>query len=224
MKIVIPDDYQDMVDKLACYSLISSHDVVRYRAPARDLDELVARLQRRRRRRRHPRAGRVLARAARAPAQAQAAGARRPQRQHHRFQGLHGARHSGVDRQEQLAGRAGRARAGADRRVAPQHRARGGADAARRLAVHAVAPPARLDARHFRARRHRLPGRRRRSRPRHEGAGVGPAGLVRAGARRGLRCRGEQGGLVRALRRALPACAAQARHPRHRRPRPSLRA
>ena len=45
MKIVIPDDYQGMVDKLACYSLISSHDVVRYRAPARDLDELVARLR-----------------------------------------------------------------------------------------------------------------------------------------------------------------------------------
>jgi D-3-phosphoglycerate dehydrogenase / 2-oxoglutarate reductase len=45
MKIVIPDDYQDMVDKLACFSLISSHDIVRYRAPARDLDELAARLQ-----------------------------------------------------------------------------------------------------------------------------------------------------------------------------------
>src|SRR6201994_2108427 len=45
MKIVIPDDYQDMAHKLACYSLISAHDVVRYRAPARDLDELVARLR-----------------------------------------------------------------------------------------------------------------------------------------------------------------------------------
>jgi D-3-phosphoglycerate dehydrogenase / 2-oxoglutarate reductase len=45
MKIAIPDDYQDMVHRLACYSLISSHDVVRYRGPARDLDELVARLR-----------------------------------------------------------------------------------------------------------------------------------------------------------------------------------
>jgi D-3-phosphoglycerate dehydrogenase / 2-oxoglutarate reductase len=44
MKIAIPDDYQDVVDQLSGYSLISRHDVVRYRTPARDLDELVARL------------------------------------------------------------------------------------------------------------------------------------------------------------------------------------
>jgi D-3-phosphoglycerate dehydrogenase len=44
MKIAIPDDYQDMVDQLPCFSLIRHHDVVRYRTPARDLDELVARL------------------------------------------------------------------------------------------------------------------------------------------------------------------------------------
>jgi D-3-phosphoglycerate dehydrogenase len=45
MKIVIPDDYQGMVDQLACYSLISHHDVTRYRTPARDLAELVERLR-----------------------------------------------------------------------------------------------------------------------------------------------------------------------------------
>jgi len=45
MKIVIPDDYQDMVDQLPCFSMIRHHDVVRYRAPARDLDELVERLK-----------------------------------------------------------------------------------------------------------------------------------------------------------------------------------
>ena len=44
MNIVIPDDYQDMVDQLACFSLIRHHDVTCHRAPARDLDELVARL------------------------------------------------------------------------------------------------------------------------------------------------------------------------------------
>ena len=44
MKIVIPDDYQDMVDRLDCYALIRHHDVVRYREPARDLDQLVGRL------------------------------------------------------------------------------------------------------------------------------------------------------------------------------------
>src|ERR1700750_1400562 len=45
MKIVIPDDYQDMVDQLPCFSLIRHHDVKRYRAPARDLDELADRLK-----------------------------------------------------------------------------------------------------------------------------------------------------------------------------------
>src|SRR6266404_7309303 len=44
MKIVIPDDYQDMVDQLPCFSLIRHHEVKRYREPARDLDELVERL------------------------------------------------------------------------------------------------------------------------------------------------------------------------------------
>ena len=32
MKIVIPDDYQDMVDQLPCFSLIRHHDVKRYRS------------------------------------------------------------------------------------------------------------------------------------------------------------------------------------------------
>jgi D-3-phosphoglycerate dehydrogenase / 2-oxoglutarate reductase len=44
MKIVIPDDYQDVVDRLECFSLIRHHDVVRYREPARDLTHLVERL------------------------------------------------------------------------------------------------------------------------------------------------------------------------------------
>ena len=44
MKVVIPDDYQDMVDRLECFALIRHHDVVRYRAPARDLSALVERL------------------------------------------------------------------------------------------------------------------------------------------------------------------------------------
>jgi D-3-phosphoglycerate dehydrogenase / 2-oxoglutarate reductase len=44
MKIVIPDDYQDMVDQLQCFSLIRHHDVIRYREPARDFTHLVNRL------------------------------------------------------------------------------------------------------------------------------------------------------------------------------------
>jgi D-3-phosphoglycerate dehydrogenase len=44
MKIVIPDDYQNIVDRLSCFSLLASHDVVRYREPAIDPDQLVERL------------------------------------------------------------------------------------------------------------------------------------------------------------------------------------
>src|SRR5438067_7631344 len=44
MKIVIPDDYQDIIDQLECFSLIRHHDVIRYREPARDLTHLVERL------------------------------------------------------------------------------------------------------------------------------------------------------------------------------------
>jgi D-3-phosphoglycerate dehydrogenase len=45
MEIVIPDDYQDMAHLLPSYALIRHHNVIRYRTPARDLDELVERLQ-----------------------------------------------------------------------------------------------------------------------------------------------------------------------------------
>ncbi len=45
MKIVIPDDYQDHVHKLACFDLLRGHEVTRYREPARDLEELAARLR-----------------------------------------------------------------------------------------------------------------------------------------------------------------------------------
>ncbi len=44
MKIVIPDDYQDIVDQLACFSMLAGHDVVRYRQPAADFESLVERL------------------------------------------------------------------------------------------------------------------------------------------------------------------------------------
>ncbi len=44
MKIVIPDEYQDMVPQLPCYALLAGHDVVRYREPAASFDQLVERL------------------------------------------------------------------------------------------------------------------------------------------------------------------------------------
>jgi D-3-phosphoglycerate dehydrogenase len=44
MKIVIPDDYQNLVDRLDCYNLIRQHQITRYRDPACDLGQLVERL------------------------------------------------------------------------------------------------------------------------------------------------------------------------------------
>jgi len=44
MKIVIPDDYQDTVDELNCYSLIRHHEVTRYREPAETTAQLADRL------------------------------------------------------------------------------------------------------------------------------------------------------------------------------------
>jgi D-3-phosphoglycerate dehydrogenase len=45
MVIIIPDDYQDIVDRLSCFSLLVGHEVVRHREPAADLDQLVERLR-----------------------------------------------------------------------------------------------------------------------------------------------------------------------------------
>ena len=45
MKIVIPDDYQDMIHRLDAFKMLAGHQVTRYRTPARDLDELVDRLK-----------------------------------------------------------------------------------------------------------------------------------------------------------------------------------
>jgi D-3-phosphoglycerate dehydrogenase len=44
VNIAIPDDYQDMVHRLACFRLLDGHTVTRYREPASGLDQLVARL------------------------------------------------------------------------------------------------------------------------------------------------------------------------------------
>ena len=45
MRIVIPDDYQDAVERLSCYRLLDGHAVTRYREPAASFEELVERLQ-----------------------------------------------------------------------------------------------------------------------------------------------------------------------------------
>jgi len=45
VNIVIPDDYQDIGDKVAAYSLIRQHEVTRYTDSNHELDTLVARLK-----------------------------------------------------------------------------------------------------------------------------------------------------------------------------------
>ncbi|HUQ77181.1 MAG TPA: D-2-hydroxyacid dehydrogenase family protein, partial [Burkholderiales bacterium] len=45
MRIVIPDDYQDVVHRLKCYERLRGHDVIRFTEPARNLDELAERLR-----------------------------------------------------------------------------------------------------------------------------------------------------------------------------------
>jgi D-3-phosphoglycerate dehydrogenase len=45
MHIVIPDDYQDAIERLRCFSLLDGHDVTRYREPAPSFEELVDRLR-----------------------------------------------------------------------------------------------------------------------------------------------------------------------------------
>lgn len=45
MRIAIPDDYQDIVHRLRCFALLEGHEVVRFREPARDLEQLVERLR-----------------------------------------------------------------------------------------------------------------------------------------------------------------------------------
>ncbi len=45
MHIVIPDEYQDAIERLACYALLDGQDVTRYREPASSFEELVERLR-----------------------------------------------------------------------------------------------------------------------------------------------------------------------------------
>lgn len=45
MNIIIPDEYQNAIERLACFSLLDEHDVTCYREPAISFDELVARLR-----------------------------------------------------------------------------------------------------------------------------------------------------------------------------------
>jgi D-3-phosphoglycerate dehydrogenase / 2-oxoglutarate reductase len=45
MRIVIPDEYQDAIERLRCFALLEDHDVTRYREPASSFEDLVERLR-----------------------------------------------------------------------------------------------------------------------------------------------------------------------------------
>jgi D-3-phosphoglycerate dehydrogenase len=45
MRIVIPDEYQDVIERLPCFAMLDGHDVTRYREPAASFEQLVERLQ-----------------------------------------------------------------------------------------------------------------------------------------------------------------------------------
>jgi D-3-phosphoglycerate dehydrogenase len=45
MHIVIPDEYQDAIERLSCFAMLEGHDVTRYREPAGSFEELVERLR-----------------------------------------------------------------------------------------------------------------------------------------------------------------------------------
>jgi D-3-phosphoglycerate dehydrogenase / 2-oxoglutarate reductase len=44
MNIVIPDEYQAVIERLPCYAMLDGHDVTTFREPATSFEELVARL------------------------------------------------------------------------------------------------------------------------------------------------------------------------------------
>src|SRR5579883_3218055 len=216
MKIVIPDDYQDMVHLLPSYALIRHHDVVRYRTPARDLDQLLERLED---------ADVVVAIRERVNF-SRAVLSRLPRL---RLIALVGRNARTIDFAACTELGIPVATGKSNSPVAPAELAIALMAASRRnialeaermrrgrVAVHAVPPSARLDARHFRARRHRQPGRAGRTRPWHERAGVRTGGLAGARRNRRLRSGGRQGRSLRTVGCAVAPCAPQCRHSRHR--------
>src|SRR5215831_14893335 len=168
MKIVIPDDYQDMVDQLECFSLIRHHDVIRYREPARDLTQLVERLCE----------ADVVVSIRERVEFSRALLERLPKL---KLIALVGRNSKMIDfaacTELGIAVATGKSNspvAPAELALAlivasraPQRGARSRTHEARRMALHAVASAARVNARHFRPRRHRAVGRAGRPRARN---------------------------------------------------------
>ena len=205
MKIVIPDDYQDMVDQLDCFALIRHHEVTRYRAPARDLDELLERL----------RDADVVVSIRERVEFSRALLERLPRL---KLIALVGRNSQMIDFPACTALGIPVATGKSNSPVAPAELTLALIVASRRnIALEAermkrgewpctLSHRLRgLDARHIRARRHRPAGRRGRTRPGHGGPGLGPGEFAQERPRRRLRGRREQRRAVRALRRAV-AC------------------
>src|SRR5262249_2714059 len=200
MKIVIPDDYQDMVDQLECFSLIRHHDVICYSEPARDLTQLVERLC----------DADVVVSIRERVEFSRALLERLPKL---KLIALVGRNSKMIDfaacTELGIAVATGKCNSPAapaelalalivasrlvmDRAAPPQRGARSRTHEARRMALHAVASAARVDARHFRPRRHRAVGRAGRPRARNGCPGLGSKILLGASGRRGICERREQ--------------------------------
>ena len=143
MRIAIPDDYQDIVHRLKCFELLRGHEVVRFREPARDEDELAERLADAqavvaiRERVAFPRS--LLERLPKLELLALVG-------RHSKVIDFAACKDLGIDvvqGSKRVAGVARGADPRVDPRLAPQHLHRGRAHEARRLAARALPPPAR---------------------------------------------------------------------------------
>ena len=180
MHIVIPDEYQDAIERLACYSLLDGHDVTRYREPAASFEELVERL----------RPADVIVAIRERVTFDRALIERLPNL---KLIALVGRNATTIDYAACTEhgvmvsrGESNSPTSPAEltvaliARLAPQHRHRSGTDAPRRMAVHAVAPSARFHARDFRSRQYRLAGGPGRGGAGNEGAGLGTGATPRS--------------------------------------------
>ena len=209
MTVSILDDYFDTVHTLPCFAKLAPFDVTIWNDHVEDVDVLAERLQRQRRPDPDPRANEDQAPLLGAPRQAPA---HQPAQRlsPHRYRRLHA---KGRDCFVQPArGHAVLCRRGVDLGAGARRDAAdsgtGRSAQARRVANRRGRDLARKDARHLRLRADRQSRGRLRESVRHERVRVGARGGARAGARRWIWRRLEQRGVLRRMRRHLPAHAA----------------
>ena len=225
MRISILDDYFDTLRTLACFGKLAGHDVTVWNDHVQDVDALAERLKdaevlvliRERTKIRTPLLGASAQAQADQPAQRLSA---------HRHRHLHAARHRRVvepaSRHAVLRHR--RADLGPDHRRHAADSAADGLAQGRQLADGRRHDVARQDPRHLRLRPHRQRGRGLRQGVRHERAHLGARGDDGAGARRRLRDRAQQGGVLRDTATSSRCTCGWSRRPATSSPPPTWRA